>query len=332
MSKKILAVVGIIVFGGVGFFIIQGKNTISYELATVELGDMIQEASVSGKIESPTKVKLQFKNSGEIIFLKAEVGQKVKAGEVLAKQDTSLLYAQLNQSQAALKNQEYKLRSREENNIKNYDDKYDIKAQEALVKQAQSDIELQRAKINETVLVAPIDGFIVAADSEIGEIAKPETIIASIISDDKLQIDVDIPEVAIANVKIGQMARITLDAFADGSEWTGRVVDIDSAETIKGGATYYKATIFFDKEDTRFKSGMTANLWIRTDFSENTLFMPISALQKKDNKDIARVLEAKQVKEKEVVTGIKNNSGMIEIISGLSEGEQIVLGDKKIKK
>jgi len=334
MRKKALFAIAIaVIFGSiVAILIFKRTNSASYELATVQKGTIVQEVLASGKVESPTKVDLQFKNSGEITFLKTEIGQKVKKGEVLAKQDASLLYAQLNQSQATLKNQEYKLKSRKENNIKNYDDKYDIKAQKALVEQAQSDIELQRAKINETVLTAPIDGFIVYADSEVGEIAKPETIVASIISEDKLQIDVDISETTIANVKVGQTAKITLDAFSDATEWTGKVVEIDSNETIKGGATYYKAIVFFDKEDSKIRSGMTANIWIKTNVSENTLFVPASALQNKNGKKIVQVLEGKQVLEKIVATGIKNNAGMIEILSGLSEGEQVVLGDKKIKK
>lgn len=218
-------------------------------------------------------------------------------------------------------------KSREENNIKNYDDKYDIKAQKALVEQAQADIELQRAKISETVLVSPMDGVIVTANSEVGEIAKPETLIVSIISDESLQINVDVAETAIANVKVGQTVRITLDAFDNAIEWAGTVTEIDSTETIRGGAVYYKTIVSFDKKDPSIKSGMTANIWIKTAISENTLLIPVSALQ--NNNSIVRVLQGKQVVEKEVTTGLKNDAGMVEIVSGLSQGEQLIIGNKK---
>ena len=331
MSRKTLFIIALVfIIGGVAATVIfQRANKVPYELATVQQGNIVQEVSASGKVESPTRVDLQFKNSGEITFLKTEVDQKVKKGEVLAKQDASLLYAQLKQAQATLKNQEYKLRSREENNIKNYDDKYDIKAQKALVEQAQADIELQRAKISETVLVSPMDGVIVTANSEVGEIAKPETLIVSIISDESLQINVDVAETAIANVKVGQAVRITLDAFDDTIEWAGTVTEIDSTETIRGGAIYYNTTVSFNKKDPSIKSGMTANVWIKTAISENTLLVPASALQKNNNKNMVRVLQEKQVIEKEVVTGLKNDAGMIEIVSGLSQGEQLVIGNKK---
>jgi RND family efflux transporter MFP subunit len=331
MSRKTLFIIAtIIIIGGIAATVIfQKVDKAPYELATVQRGDMVQDVSVSGKIESPTKVDLQFKNSGKITFLQAHVGQSVAVGEVLARQDANLLYSQLRQSQAALKNQEYRLKSRKDNQIKNYDDEYDIKAQKAVVKQAQADVNAQWAKINEAVITSPIDGVIVAINSELGEIAKPETTVLSVISNDKLQIDVDIPETAIANVAIGQTARITLDAFEDAIEWTGRVMEIDSTETIKGGAVYYKTTVFFDREDDRFRSGMTANLWIKTAISENALFVPISALQKNDNKNIVQVFQKEQMLEREVEIGLKNDAGMVEIISGLMQDEQIIIGKKK---
>jgi RND family efflux transporter MFP subunit len=330
MKRKTLFITAVItIIGGtLIIFIFQRFNRISYDLATVQRGDIVQEVLASGKVESPTMVNLQFKNNEKITFLKANVGQKVKLGEILARQDINSLNAQLNQLQSALKNQEYKLKSREENNIKNYDDGYDIKAQKALVKQARFDIEVQEAKIDEAILIAPIDGTIIAVNGEIGEIAKPEITIVSIISNDKLQIDADISEINIANVEIDQTAKITLDAF-ENLEWMATIAKIDPSESIAGGAIYYKTTLFFDKDDARIRPGMTANVWIKTNASRDTLIIPISALKKKGDKKIVQVLMGKDVIEKEVATGLKNNKGMLEIVSGLSQGEQIILGTKK---
>ena len=92
---------------------------------------------------------------------------------------------------------------------------------------------------------------------------------------------------------------------------------------------YYQTTILFDKTDERVRSGMTANIWIKISSSEETLFIPVSAIQKKEGKKIVKILSGKQIIEKEVVTGIKNDKGMIEIISGISEGEQVILSTKK---
>ena len=70
MSKKTFFTITIIVLvGGVtAMLIFQRVNKMPYELATVQQGDIVQEVSASGKVKSPTKVDLQFKNTGEIIF------------------------------------------------------------------------------------------------------------------------------------------------------------------------------------------------------------------------------------------------------------------------
>jgi len=286
MRKKTLFItlgIVIIIVGVVAALFIRRANDAPYELATVKKGDIAQEVSASGKVKSPTKVNLQFKNRGEITFLNAEVGQKVKAGEILAKQEVSLPDAELQESQAVL----------------------------------------------ETALTAPVDGYIIAANSEVGDIAKPETIVVSIVSPDNLQIEVDVPETTIVNVKAGQPVKITLDAFDDETEWTGTVVGVDSVETMKGGAVYYKTTVFFDKEDARIRSGMTANVLIETAVSKDALFVPASALRKKGNQDIVKVLQGQKVVDKKVATGLENDAGMVEIVSGLSRGEKVVIGEKK---
>ncbi len=332
MNKKRISIIVaiIILIGGIiGWRYVRNINQSPYETIEVLKGNLIQEVSATGKVVSPDTVNLQFKNSGKITFLNAEVGKKVMVGEILAKQDSGLLFSQLKQLEAALKTQEYKLRSLEENRKPSYDEKYDIKAQKAIVEQASADIEVQTKKINETVLTTPIEGVIIFSNSEVGEIAKLETVVVSVASTGSLQIDVDIPETTIANVKVGQAVKIKLDAFDDEAEWVGKVTDIDSAETIKGGSIYYKTTVIFEKEDERIRSGMTANVWIKTAVSENTLFVPVSAIQKKDGKKIVQSLDGKMVTEKEITTGLKNDMGMIEIRSGLLQGEQIILGNKK---
>lgn len=332
MNKKIIFTVAVVIVGGgvAGSLFIWRSDAAPYELATAERGAIIQEVSVSGTVEPTVKVDLQFKNSGELSEVRAEVGRSVKAGDVVAEQVVSVLTNQLRQSESELVNQEYKLRTIIKDETEKTDEEKNlINAQKALVEKAQADVKAQKAKIEETTLVSPIDGVITAVNGEVGEIAKPETIVVSIMSDDAPHIEVDVPETAIAKVDIGQRARITLDAFDDGTEWAGKVTKIDPAEIVKGGAVYYRTTVSFDEEDRRIRPGMTVNVWIETDVVENTILIPASAVQKKDVKKTVRILQENRVEEKEVVTGVKNDSGTIQIVSGVSEGDQVILGDKK---
>lgn len=204
----------------------------------------------------------------------------------------------------------------------------DVAVFQAQINQAETALQKIAAKKDELVIVAPLSGVVTGVNGEVGENISPDSVVVTLASTGALQVKLNVVEDKIVNVHVGQKAKITFDAIGN-QEFGGKVVVMDLAETIIGGAVYYQTTIFFDKEDERIRSGMTANIWIETAVSKDVLFVPVSAIQNKDGKKFVKVLAGKQVIEKEVVTGLKNDVGMIEIVSGLVGGEQIILGNKK---
>lgn len=513
MNKKnffIIAGIIVVIGGIVTTLFIKQDNNVPYELATVQKGNIIQEVSASGKVESPTKIDLHFRSSGKMIAMSTKVGNKVSAGQVLAKQDTAQLDAQVSEMQAgidlqksklnqllsgastedinvsetalenakqALEDAKYNLIDKLKNSYTKSDDavrgksdqlfsnsktsnpqlvfitsdsqlendaewgrmlieltlkewveslnavsvksdllsattiankntgqiksflektallvnaltpnsnisqttidkwKTDIstartnmdtvisnllsaeenlKIKEAGLKTAESQLALKKAPIRSSdiavyqsqisqaeaslqktqtqredlIISAPSSGVVTEVNGDVGEIVGPEKTVVSLATGGALQIKLDVVEDNIVNVRAGQEARITFDSV-EKEEFSGKVVAIDPAETIIGGAVYYKTTVLFEKKDERIRSGMTANVWIKTAVSENTLLVPVSAVQNKNGKKIIQILEGKQTIDKEITTGIKNDVGMIEITSGVSMGEQVVLGNKK---
>ncbi len=183
--------------------------------------------------------------------------------------------------------------------------------------------ELQQ-KLDDAVLRAPIECTITKVNVKIGEtVTAGGDSVISLISLNKFEIKVNVPEADIGKVKSGNPTEITLDAFPE-EVWAGRVVEIEPAETLIEGIVYYKITIIFEKIDERVKSGMSADIIIKTDKKENTLFIPYRAILFKDNKRIVRILDGKEIKEIEVKTGLKGSQGEIEIISGLQEGDEVI--------
>lgn len=203
----------------------------------------------------------------------------------------------------------------------------DVAVYEAQISQADASLEKIQAQKRELMIFAPMSGTITEVNGEIGENVGPDTTVVSMVTGDVLHIKLNVVEDNIVNVKVGQEARIIFDAIQK-EEFRGKVASIDPAETIIGGAVYYQTVIVFDTQDERIKSGMTANVWVETDISRDTLFVPISVIQNKDDGKIVQVLEGNKIKDREVKTGITNSSGMIEITSGLLVGEQVVM-DKK---
>ncbi len=204
-----------------------------------------------------------------------------------------------------------------------------ILTQEAQIKQAEASAKRIVAQIQEMVLSAPVSGTVTSTRGNAGETVMPADTVISIMPEGNLQIDANISEADIVNVKSGQEARITLDAFEDNVQWNGKITDINPAETIIGGATYYKTTVLFNEKDSRIKPGMTANVWVKTAYKNNALAVPLAAIKEENGKKYVDIPEGKKTKRKEVETGLKGAGGAVEIVSGLNEGDEIITSIKK---
>lgn len=194
-----------------------------------------------------------------------------------------------------------------------------IKAQEAVVAQ----YEAQLAK---TILRSPINGIITERDVELGEIVTANANIVSVISEAQFEIETNIPEADIAKIKIGNTARVTLDAYGSDTQFPAVVTKINPAETVIEGVSTYKTTLQFVNKDNRIRSGMTANLDIVTAQKSGVLVVPQRAVSGKGGEKFILVNEgdAKSPVERKVTTGLKGTNGEIEIISGAQEGEMVV--------
>jgi HlyD family secretion protein len=204
----------------------------------------------------------------------------------------------------------------------------DIALYEAQIREAEARIGLIESQIADTRLLAPVAGIVTLADGEVGEIVGPGAATVSVTPSGALQVKLNVSENNIAGVNVGQKVRITLDAFPGAQEWRGTVVAVDPAETILGGAVYYQTTVLFDEADERIKSGMTANAWIVTTMKDDALYVPASALHDRDGSKFVLVRASAQgdVAERAVTLGVTGKMGVVEVLNGLSEGDEVVIG------
>ncbi|MCH7758840.1 efflux RND transporter periplasmic adaptor subunit [Patescibacteria group bacterium] len=215
-----------------------------------------------------------------------------------------------------------------------------IRSQEAQVKQAESDINSQKAQIKqaqanfENILVqiekiklkSPIDGLVIKQEATLGEIVVVNTVVVSLISKDQFEIEVHIPEADIAKLKIGNLAQITLDAYGREQLFEAHIVKIDPAETMIEGVATYKIIMQFTKKDERVKSGMTANIDILTEKREKVIAISQRALINRDGDKLVRILDENDlIKQVIVETGLRGSFGEIEIVSGLKEGDRVII-------
>ncbi|MDD2646974.1 MAG: efflux RND transporter periplasmic adaptor subunit [Patescibacteria group bacterium] len=201
-----------------------------------------------------------------------------------------------------------------------------IAAGRALVKQAQANVDAAQAQLDKTILRSPIKGVVSQLDTKVGEIVSANVNVASVISDAKFEIETNIAEVDIANLKVGNAAKITLDAYGSENVFDAAVVKIDPAEIIIDGVATYKTTLQFTRDDERIRPGMTANIDITTDKRDNILYIPQRAVITKDGQKFVQIsgTDDKQLQEVKVELGLRGSDGNIEVINGLKEGDKII--------
>ncbi len=198
---------------------------------------------------------------------------------------------------------------------------------QAAIESSQADIQNIQAQISKATLYSPIDGTVTREDAKVGEIAPANTTLISVITASNLEVDADIPEADIAKVKIGNPAAITLDAYGSDVVFDAKVISIDPAETMIEGVATYKTKFQFVKNDSRPKSGMTANIDVMTDKHENVVLIPQRAVTAQTDGKYVLVDNGNPQKPEErlVQTGLRGTDGNVEITDGLREGEKVII-------
>ncbi len=211
----------------------------------------------------------------------------------------------------------------------------DVALAQAQVSQAQASLAGIIQQLSETILVAPLEGVVTAVNYEVGEqFGLGGKAMISILVNNSFNVEVDIAESNISKIKVGDVADITLDAFSEDFVLKGVVSFIEPAQTLIQDVVYYKVKIDFadlaatmaqiQSRGLALKSGMTANVVITTDRREKVLQVPARALLERDGSRIVRVLVDGVAQEVPVEIGLRGDEGMIEIVSGLQVGDNVI--------
>jgi HlyD family secretion protein len=227
-------------------------------------------------------------------------------------------------------------------------------------------------KMSDYDIVAPIDGVIVNQTVRVGQDVKAADIVSVVSDPNNMEFPIDVDELDIAKIKIGQTVNVTVDALSDttAKPLTGKVSKIALEGTSSSGVTTYPVTIKMDHAK-RLKGGMNANAEIFVTKKDNVLYVPIEAVQTRGDNSIVMVKTTQTVnqnknqsfnKNRVSQNGLNNNDRAnwqqrrgassssnfvnrayyantrpkmvkvgittdkyVEIVSGLSEGQEVVL-------
>lgn len=264
--------------------------------ATVHTSTIDIKSADFAKIQEADPVQIKALSSGTIASLNAKNGDFVNAGDLVISLSNDDLYEELSNAQSNLSDAYEDL-----NNVKDNLDFYTI--------------------------TAPIDGVITSLDILEGDYVRAETNLCTIVNNDNLEFDINVDELDILDVKLGQEVKIEIDALSDTKikPIIGYVSEIALEGTTSNSVTTYPVTISLSG-DSNIKIGFNCSAEILTSNVEDVLVAPVDAIESVKGKYYVTL---EDYTRKEVAVGTYNED-YIEITSGLDEGDVILLPEKKV--
>ena len=209
-----------------------------------------------------------------------------------------------------------------------------IRAQEAMVKQAEVSANLAREQLAGAAVKASMDGVVLALEVEKGQYVNTGTPLATIGDLGRLQVEADINESDSGQLVLGQPVKITSSAVP-GEEFAGEISQVGAAAVTKvksgGEQTEVPVTVSVTRFDAKLKPGYTVDLTITTASKSKALFVPYEAVIEKNKIKEVFVVEKGKAKKRQVQTGIGNEL-YLTVEKGLRRGDKVVVNpSEKLK-
>jgi HlyD family secretion protein len=360
LSKKLKNpyVIGVIIVLIVGGYYWYSKSkatstTVSYKTAQAEKGTLTTSISGSGNVIVDNSASVDPTITGTVANLAVNVGDTVKKGQTLftivnddltvsnAQSTASLQQAQnsVDSANVNVDQAEATYKAAKKADTDSHDQKEVLKEQidiaENGVTAAQKSYTAALASYNNQLtnsakrtVVAPISGTVNAVNVKNGDdlsrLSSNSNSSAAIIIGDlsTLKAQVQVNEVDISNVSIGQEATMTFSGI-DGLTSTGKVEKMDSLGTLTSGVVDYNVTIGFDSLDPRIRPEMSVSAAIITGVKQDVILVPNSAVKTQNGNSYVQVLSGQTPQSVNVEVGLSDNT-QTEIVSGINVGDNVV--------
>lgn len=208
--------------------------------------------------------------------------------------------------------------------------------QKGIIAQAEAALTSASLSLNQTsaTITSPTDGNISnlllssgyqiaqSSSGSTGSTASNQAVGSVILAGSALQASVNLSEIDVTKVSVGQKVTMTLDAFPE-KTFTGEITGLNTTGSVSSGVTTYPATITFDTAQTNIYPNMAVSAKIITKVKDNVLLVPSSAVQTLGGETTVRILRDKKVESIPVEVGDSSDT-QTEIVSGLSEGDEVV--------
>jgi len=272
------------------------KQTISFETGKIEKGSVSQIITATGTLEAITTVEVGTQVSGVIQKIHVDFNSIVKKGQLLAELDETPLKASLEQSKASVDQAEAEVKYQKSNFERNkalfekqliaqsdYDlAEYNCNKAIAALNNARSVYDKNKINLDYARIYSPIDGIVLERAVDEGQTvaASFSTPTLFTIAQDltQMQVEANIDEADIGQVKEGQRVEFTVDAFPD-TKFAGDIVEVRLQPVVTSNVVTYTVIINAPNPDMKLMPGMTASTNIFVKEKKDILVVPGKAIR-----------------------------------------------------
>lgn len=303
---------------------LRGEET---ETVTVTRGSIDVTIQTIGRVESTGSTIVRTAVSGPVEVLAVEPGDQVVEGDVLVQLDTEPLDRAVSAAERQLESAEFELQlAQREADAAPDDEDRSLAVIRALQQVEDAELALADAEqaLRDASILAPRAGTILETTVREGDLVNRSQPVVTMFSREDLQVIANVDELDLVNVQTNAEAVLRLDAFPD-REIPGQVEATAPLAREQGGATVFATTISMEiPDDVDIRPGMNADVTIVTEARDGVLLIPQSAIRTVGNRTFVQVIVNGEQEEREVDLGYRS-SGQAEVVSGLEEGDELVI-------
>ncbi len=313
LGRAVWLVIGLAVLGGLGWWYAASSGSaakITYDTVPAARQTIVVKVQATGNVQPTTQVDVSSERSGVIRVVNVDANSLVKKGDVLAELDTERLQAELTRLKAALTAAEARLADARATQVErdvamarsqrlskqgisaaqDLDTARAAQARaaaavlaaEADIDVAKADIVMQQTDIEKTRILSPVNGIVLKRSAEPGQTVASsfQAPVLFTLAEDltKMQLEANVDEADIGQVKTGQKASFTVDAYP-GQSFPAVIDTIEYSPNVTDNVVTYKAVLTVDNSAMLLRPGMTATAQIVTLEVDNALAVPNAALR-----------------------------------------------------
>jgi membrane fusion protein, multidrug efflux system len=306
------------------------------DIVVAEARELARGVPITGTLRPLREAVVKARVAGELQQLAVREGEPISKGQLIGRIDSTEAQARVAERQADLEGARSQLQLAEKNRTtqkallergfisKNAFDSTDssYEVAHAKVKAAEASLAVSQKALQDTLLVAPIDGTVAQRHAEPGERVPVDGRVLTIVDLSMLEMSVPVPAADIASVKVGQDVSFTVEGH-NGRGFAGRVERINPIATT--GSRSIDIYLVIDNTDRVLRGGLFAQGTLILERLPSAVVVPLSAVREEGANHYVYAVEQGTIARKAVTLGATlRDQGLVQIAEGLAPGTRVV--------